>query len=172
MHENQETSIPPADKVGRPEKAHSRNAGVHGVEGSDPAIVPMKLPNNGPKGTAEVMEGRAGTKENAIQTRTEPTQSGETVSQGLRRVRQVAHERRKERFTALFHHLTIDLLQESFYALKREAAPGVDGVRWKEYEEGLADRLIDLHGRVHRGAYRPSHRGECTYRKLTGATVR
>ena len=100
-HENQETSIPPADNVGRPEKAHSRNAGVHGVEGSDPAIVPMKSPHNGPKGTAEGMEGRAGTKENAVQTCREPTQSGKPVSQGLRRVRQVAHERRKERFTAL-----------------------------------------------------------------------
>lgn len=160
MHENQETSIPPADDVGRPVKAQSRNAGVYGEEESDPAIVPMKSPNKGPKGIAEVMEGRAGTKENAILICTEPTQSGEPVSQGLDRVRQVAHERKKERFTALFHHLTIDLLRESFYALKREAAPGVDGVRWKDYENGLEDRLIDLHGRVHRGAYRakPSRR--------------
>jgi len=64
------------------------------------------------------------------------------------------------KFTALLHHLTVERLEESFYALKREAAPGVDGTRWKEYETGLKDRLIDLHSRVHRGAYRakPSRR--------------
>jgi hypothetical protein len=64
------------------------------------------------------------------------------------------------KFTALLHHLTVDLLRESFYALKRKAAPGVDGVTWQEYETGLEDRLVDLHGRVHRGAYRaqPSRR--------------
>ncbi len=64
------------------------------------------------------------------------------------------------KFTALLHHLTIDLLRESFYSLKRKAAPGVDGVTWQEYENGIEDRRIDLHGRVHRGAYRaqPSRR--------------
>src|SRR5438552_18049289 len=64
------------------------------------------------------------------------------------------------KFTALLHHLTIDLLRESFYSLKRKAAPGVDGVTWQEYELGVEDRLVDLHGRVHRGAYRaqPSRR--------------
>ena len=63
-------------------------------------------------------------------------------------------------FTALLHHLTVGLLRESFYALKRKAAPGVDGVTWREYETGLEDRLDDLHSRVHRGAYRaqPSRR--------------
>jgi group II intron reverse transcriptase/maturase len=82
------------------------------------------------------------------------------VSQGLRGVRQVAKERKQERFTALLHHLTIDLLRDSFFALKRQAAPGVDGVTWQEYETGLEDRLADLHSRVHRGAYRaqPSRR--------------
>ena len=75
-------------------------------------------------------------------------------------VRQAAREREEERFTTLLHHLTPGLLQESFYDLKREAAPGVDGVRWKEYEEGLAGRIADLHSRIHRGAYRaqPSRR--------------
>jgi len=64
------------------------------------------------------------------------------------------------KFTALLHHLTVDLLQASFYALKREAAPGVDGTTWQEYETGLEGRLVDLHSRVHRGAYRakPSRR--------------
>jgi group II intron reverse transcriptase/maturase len=82
------------------------------------------------------------------------------VSQGLGGVRQVARERKQEQFTALLHHLTVELLRESYYALKRNAAPGVDGMRWDEYENGLEDRLSDLHGRVHRGAYRaqPSRR--------------
>jgi RNA-directed DNA polymerase len=82
------------------------------------------------------------------------------VSQGLRGVREAARERRQERFTALLHHVSVDLLRESFLALKRQAAPGVDGVTWREYEAGLEDRLADLHSRVHRGAYRaqPSRR--------------
>jgi len=64
------------------------------------------------------------------------------------------------KFTALVHHVTIELLRESLYSLKRKAAPGVDGVTGQEYEDGLEDRLTDLHGRVHRGAYRrkPSRR--------------
>jgi group II intron reverse transcriptase/maturase len=82
------------------------------------------------------------------------------MSQGLDGVRKAAKERRQERFTSLLHHLDIGLLRDSFYALKRKAAPGVDGVRWEEYETGLEGQLIDLHGRVHRGAYRaqPSRR--------------
>jgi len=110
---------------------------------------------------AEAGEGRARTKENDCQTHTSPTQGGKKgVSQGLAGVRQAAGERKGERFTALLHHLTQELLRQSFYALKREAAAGVDGVRWKEYEAGLEDRLNDLHSRVHRGAYRaqPSRR--------------
>jgi RNA-directed DNA polymerase len=74
------------------------------------------------------------------------------VSQGLAGVRKAAKENKEMKFTALLHHLTVDLLRESFYSLKRKAAPGVDGVTWQEYEDGLEDRLIDLHGRVHRGA--------------------
>jgi group II intron reverse transcriptase/maturase len=82
------------------------------------------------------------------------------VSQGLAGVRKAARENKELKFTALLHHLTIDLLRESFYSLKRKAAPGVDGVTWQEYEPGLGDRLVDLHSRVHRGAYRamPSRR--------------
>ncbi len=56
--------------------------------------------------------------------------------------------------------MNVDLLRDSYYALKRQAAPGVDGVTWQEYETGLEGRLTDLHNRVHRGAYRaqPSRR--------------
>ena len=100
------------------------------------------------------------TKENIVESSTRPTQSGERVSQGLHGVRERARRNKQERFTALLHHVTPELLRESFYALKRKAAPGVDGVTWKEYATGLEDRLKDLHGRVHRGAYRaqPSRR--------------
>jgi retron-type reverse transcriptase len=82
------------------------------------------------------------------------------MSLGLDGVRQVASARKQERFTALLHHVTLNLLRDSFYALKRQAAPGVDGVTWQEYEAGLEGRLGDLHSRVHRGAYRakPSRR--------------
>jgi len=120
----------------------------------------MKPPNNGAQASAEVVEGRASIKENTVESSTRPTPSGERVSQGLGGVRRVARERKQERFTALLHHLTVDLLRDSYYALKRNAAPGVDGVRWREYEDGLEGRLQDLHGRVHRGAYRaqPSRR--------------
>ena len=82
------------------------------------------------------------------------------MPQGLQGVREAAKERKQEKFTALLHHVSVDLLRESFYALRRQAAPGVDGVTWKEYETGLEGRLIDLHSRVHRGAYgaQPSRR--------------
>src|SRR5258708_4336000 len=95
-----------------------------------------------------------------MEPNTQPTQSGVRVSQGLHGVRERARKNKQDRFTALLHHVTVELLRESFYGLKRKAAPGVDGVTWKEYETGLEDRLNDLHGRVHRGAYRaqPSKR--------------
>jgi RNA-directed DNA polymerase len=130
------------------------------LEESDWAIVPMKLTNKEAQASAEPVEGRAQTKENAVQRNTRPTRSGDRVSQGLGGVRQAARARKQERFTALLHHLTVELLRESYYGLKRSAAPGVDGVSWQQYEQGLEDRLIDLHGRVHRGAYRaqPSRR--------------
>ena len=105
--------------------------------------------------SAEVVEGRPVTKENIMESNTGLTQSREKVSQGLRGVRERARKNKQERFTALLHHVTPNLLRESFYALKRKAAPGVDGVTWQEYAIGLEDRLKDLHSRVHRGSYRP-----------------
>jgi retron-type reverse transcriptase len=109
---------------------------------------------------AEVVEGRPLTKENIMEPNTQPTQSGERVSQGLQGVRRRAKENKQERFTALLHHVTPQLLEESYHALKRKAAPGVDGVTWEEYGKDLAGRLANLHGRIHRGAYQaqPSRR--------------
>jgi hypothetical protein len=120
----------------------------------------MSHSNKDGKLSAESGEERPLIKENACQPNTYPTQSGKGVSQGLAGVRKAARENKEMKFIALLHHWTVDLLRESFYLLKRKAAPGVDGVRWQEYESGLEDRLVDLHGRVHRGAYRalPSRR--------------
>src|SRR5215472_12830441 len=162
MHENRETSgVPrPVQDRGRSEKAQSRTSGVHAPEESDRTIVPMNQSNKEDLSSAEAREGRVRAKENIVQSSTSPTQSGERVSQGLHGVREAAKGRRKERFTALLHHLSVGLLRDSFYALKRQAAPGVDGVTWREYEDGLEGRIGDLHSRVHRGAYRaqPSRR--------------
>jgi len=162
MHENRETSGAPRSfqDRGRSEKAQSRTSDMHALEESDRTIVPMNQPNKEDSSSAEVGEGRVRTKENIAQSNTSPTQSGERVSQGLRGVREATKARKQERFTALLHHLSVDLLRDSYYALKRQAAPGVDGVTWREYGDGLEDRISDLHSRVHRGAYRaqPSRR--------------
>jgi group II intron reverse transcriptase/maturase len=82
------------------------------------------------------------------------------VLQALERVRHVAKTRKQERFTTLLHHISVDLLRMAFFALKRDAAPGVDGLIWQDYEADLEPRLADLHARIHRGAYRalPSRR--------------
>src|SRR5579872_502231 len=162
MHENRETSeMPAADQAGgRWAKVTNHSAHAHVSEGSDSGVVPMKGPNNDRTPSAEGLEGRPLTKENTLQSSTCPTQGGERVSQGLAGVRRAAKARKKEKFTALLHHLTVGLLRGCFYALKRQAAPGVDGVTWKGYGAGLEDRILDLHSRVHRGAYRaqPSRR--------------
>jgi RNA-directed DNA polymerase len=160
MHENRETSGAPAEEAGRFGKAQSRNPDMHAREESDRGVIPVKPPNKGARVPAEVVEGRPRPKENYVEPNTSPTLSGERVSQGLHGVRRTARERKQERFTALLHHVTVDRLRESFHALKRNAAPGVDGVTWQEYETGREDRLVDLHSRVHRGAYRaqPSRR--------------
>src|ERR1700737_4755841 len=136
---------------------------MHGHEKSDPAIVAAKPANKANESTveasaganaAEPVEPRAGTKGNADQQSTCRTQSRESVSQALERIRKVAKERKKERFTTLFQHINVDLLEEAFYALKENAAPGVDRLRWRDYEADLGRNLEDLHGRVQRGAYR------------------
>ena len=161
MHENREISRTPwSDDQGRSAKATNQTADTHVPEKSDSAVLPVNQPNKGGQSSAEAGEGRAQTKENIVQSHMHPTQSGKRMSQGLDGVRKVAKERKQERFTALLHHLNVDLLRDSFYALQRKASPGVDGVTWQEYETGLEDRLVDLHSRVHRGAYRakPSRR--------------
>ena len=161
MHENREISCTSwSTDQDRSAKAINRAADMNVQEKSDCAVVPVNQPNNEGQPSAEAGEGRAQTEENIVPSRMRPTQSGKRMSQGLNGVRQAARERKQERFTALLHHLSVGLLRESFYALKRQASPGIDGVTWQEYEAGLGDRLVDLHSRVHRGAYQaqPSRR--------------
>jgi RNA-directed DNA polymerase len=143
---------------------------MHGHEKSDSAIVAAKPANKvaypmaeqSAEGTAaaEPVEPRAGTKGNADQQSTRRAQNRISVEQALERIRKVAKERRKERFTALFHHISTELLEQSFFELKEDAAPGVDRLTWKDYEADLERNLEDLHDRIQRGAYRalPSRR--------------
>ena len=143
---------------------------MHGPEKSDPAIVAMKPANKaegptaarpaGETHAAEPVERRAGTKGNADQQSTRRAQDRESVTQALERIRQAARQRRKEQFTTLLHHISIELLRLSFYELKKDAAAGVDGLTWQDYEADLERNLEGLHERVHRGAYRarPSRR--------------
>uniref|UniRef100_UPI0037BEF73B reverse transcriptase domain-containing protein n=1 Tax=Cupriavidus laharis TaxID=151654 RepID=UPI0037BEF73B len=127
---------------------------MNGREKSDSAVLARKPANNAGKSAAEWVERRAGTKGNMGQSNTCRAQNRESVSQGLERVRQAARQRKKEQFTALLHHITVDRLRESFQALKRNAAPGVDGLTWRYYEAGLEEHLQRLHTQVISGAYR------------------
>jgi group II intron reverse transcriptase/maturase len=142
---------------------------MHEREKSDPAIGAGKPTNkaeasahaeHGVSDAAEPVEQRAGAKGNANEQSTHRTQGRERVSQALDRVRKAARLKKDEKFTALLHHVNLDLLREAFFALKRDAAPGVDGVTWRTYEADLDLKLTDLASRVHRGAYRalPSRR--------------
>ena len=133
---------------------------MHGRGKSDSAIVAVKPTNKAEPSAAEPVEPRVETKGNASQQSTHRAQSRTRVSQALDRIRRVAKARKKEKFTSLLHHINIDLLDAAFFKLKQEAAPGIDGLTWKDYERDLECKLKDLHARIHRGAYRalPSRR--------------
>ena len=120
----------------------------------------MKAANKGAKAPAEPLEGRASTKGNPHDQSTCRTQGRESVSQAVERIRRAARRKPREKLTALMHHVTLDALRCAFFDLKKSASAGVDGLTWREYEDGLEGRLLDLHGRVHSGAYRalPSRR--------------
>src|SRR5271154_4897506 len=108
---------------------------MHESKKSDLAVVAVKPRNKaGSNSAAEPVEPRAGTEGNVGQQSTHRTQIRARVSQALERVRQAAKARKKERFTALLHHVDIDLLRTAFFALQRAAAPGVDGLTWPDYQ--------------------------------------
>src|SRR3981081_3564080 len=133
---------------------------MHEPEKSDLSIVAMKPANNSGRSEAESVGRRGRAKGNTDKTHTRRTPSRVSVFPGLERVRERARTEKKERFTALLHHVDVDLLRVAFSWLKRDAAPGVDGLTWREYEQDLEANLVELHARVHRGAYRalPSRR--------------
>src|SRR6266850_2010020 len=127
---------------------------MHEREKSDPAVVAVKPVNAAERSAAESVEPRAGAEGNASQHSTDRAQKRATVSQGLERIRQVARQRTEEKFTTLLHHISTDHLEQAFLELKEDAAPGVDGLTWRDYEADLEHNLEGLHARVHRGAYR------------------
>ena len=128
---------------------------MHAREKSDSAIVAGKPTNKAERSAAEPVEPRAETKGNANQQSTHRTQSRASVTQALERVRKAASKRKKEKFTALFHHISVEHLEAAFFELQENAAAGVDGLTWRAYQADLERNLEDLHGRLHRGAYRP-----------------
>src|SRR5215831_17438365 len=128
---------------------------MNGQEKSDSGVVAAKPVNKGGEPSAERVEPRPETKGNVGQQSTHRAQDRARVTQALDRVRKAARLRKKAQFTALLHHINVDTLRTAFHALRRKAAPGVDGVTWQDYEADLEPRLRDLHERVHRGAYRP-----------------
>ena len=133
---------------------------MHEQEKSDSSILATKLANKPVNAGAESVEQRGEAKGNTEWLRMRRTQSRESVSQRLDRVRQVARNRKRERFTALMHHVDPDLLLTAYFWLKKNAAVGVDGVTWTEYEGNVEVNLSDLHRRIQSNAYRaqPSRR--------------
>ena len=129
-------------------------------EKSDGRVLPVRLPNNAQGGAAEVVEGRRPAKGNMASETRPGLGAGQGALSGLGRVRRVAATGKEARFTALLHHVDVDRLRAAYWALKPNAAPGVDGVTWEDYGLDLEENLRDLYARVHRGAYRarPSRR--------------
>ena len=142
---------------------------MHGDEKSDEGVLPLKRPNKRGLPLAEAVEGRTSPKGNSRQTAAVRTQSRAAASTGLAAVRQAARQSKEVRFTALLHHVTKDLLERSYFALKRNAAPGIDGVTWQAYGENLEEKLTDLHDRIHRGSYRARPARRTTIPKPDGS---
>ena len=133
---------------------------MHDSEKSDPGILAEKRANKDASASAELVERRAGPEGKPGRRATCRAQKRASVQQAADRIRAAAKRNPGERLVALLHHITMEALETAFHALRQDAAAGVDGVTWEAYADGLGDRLIDLHARVHRGAYRapPSRR--------------
>ena len=159
LHRSWEISIvPSATTLGNSGKAKCHTPEQAAVEKSDAFVVPGKPSNKGTslvERPAEMVEGRSAAKGNTEQIPAPRTQSRNSrVSMGLEGVRKAARRNRRLRFTALLHHITPQLLVDSFYKLQKEAAAGVDGVTWREYEKILPQRVDELHRMVHVGSFR------------------
>ncbi len=128
---------------------------MNGRGKSDRPVVPGKPSNKAPERAAETAEGRGLAEGNSPERNALRTQSRGGAPSALERVRQVASRDRKQRFTALLHHVyDIDRLRQAYHGLKRDAAAGVDGETWRAYGDNLEANLTDLAGRLQRGAYR------------------
>jgi hypothetical protein len=164
LRENRETPGTPLTEggEGRREKAIGQASRMHVPGESDDSLVPTKQANKGGQpAPAESVEGRESVKGNVFAVGHAPDTAPDARVDRLEGIREVARQGKKVRFTALLHHVTPQLLDESFYQRKPAAAPGGDGQTWEEYNgEGLLDRLLDRQARVHRGTYRakPSKR--------------
>jgi hypothetical protein len=169
LNRNCEISSAPAEQLaaGGSGKAAGHKPDIHAGEKSDARVLPVNDPNNGAASKpapAEGPEGRRAAKSNANLPPAPRTQSRNRASMGLDGVREVAHAfkamGKEVRFTALMHHITPQLLTDSFMHLKKSAAAGVDGVTWRDYEETLAERIGLLWDAVQSGRYRaqPSRR--------------
>lgn len=180
-HGSRETPVTSVSSMeaDRSEKARCRKSDTHVAGESDSSIVPEKPANNGSVPLpAESVEGRELTEENTGQSLLDRTQRRNSDaaafvprSRGLLGVREAAQKDKKLKFTSLLHHITPELLRASFFDLKKQAAPGIDGVTWRDYAKDVESRIDDLDGRIHRGAYRakPSKR---TYIPKTDGKLR
>ena len=155
MSENREISRLTAGGAGGPHREGDEpKPMMHGREKLDSPIVATKPTNGSGRPRSEPVERRGEAEGNARQPSTLRTPSRDGVTAGLERVRTAARLKKKERFTALLHHVTVELLRSAYSWLKRGAAAGADGVTWDEYGIDLDRRLADLHARIHRGSYR------------------
>jgi RNA-directed DNA polymerase len=127
---------------------------THDPRKSDRSVVPVKPSNKAGSPVAETVEGRDLAQGNTGQQNALRTQCRVSAPSALGRVRQLARKDRKAKFNNLFHHLTVERLQRALLALKRQASAGVDDVTWDQYRAALDVHIQDLHGRLHRGAYR------------------
>ena len=136
---------------------------MHEPEKSDSVVVAGKPTNKAERSATEPVEPRTETKGNANQQSTHRTQSRASVTQALERIRKAASKRKKERFTALFHHISVEHLEAAFFELQENAAAGVDGLTWRAYEADLECNLEELHGRLHRGRIGRCRHGGSTF---------
>jgi RNA-directed DNA polymerase len=155
--ENRETPAPPVgeDEAGRLEKVLSSKSNMH-VAGESEIV---QYPRSGGT-TASTGRRHRGKAIDQGEHRAGNPATDPALDQRVERVARVPRRDKRTRFTALLHHVTTERLRDSYYALRRDAAPGVDGVTWQEYEPDLDEKLADLHRRIHRGTYRaqPSRR--------------
>ena len=127
---------------------------AHVVEESDASIVPKKSAKTWVT-PVESMEGRVAAEGKSAARNASPTQRGSDALTFLQRIGERAKQKPKEKWTNLLSHIRLPLLKEAYLRLRKQAAPGVDGVSWEEYGERLDERLLDLENRIHRGSYHP-----------------